>query len=150
MLWNIGSEEYPQADRFSIITRGLRETVDYYLQADKKVVLMIDVPEMPFMPAHCINRAKHLQGHACTVPREVYLQRQKSMRDFIANELLGRKDLYIYDPINVFCDSKVCRMQSDNHYLYRDSNHLSIFGANAVAWDLRNFIAANHIIKLQN
>ena len=153
MLLNVKSVTHQadtRGDRFAMISKSLQETVDYYLLANKKVVLILDVPEFPFMPAHCINRSNLLQAKTCTIPIDVYLQRQKSMRDFVSSELQGRKNVFVYDPINVFCDQKECKIKSDDHFLYRDSNHLSIYGSNAMTRDLRIFIATNDIIKLKH
>lgn len=103
---------------------------------------MLDAPELPFMPAHCIERP-WLALRDCTVPRTSYVDRQRSIREFVKTELLGRQGFLNYDPIGVFCDDQVCRMRKDNRFLYRDSNHLSIHGSRAVADDLRHFIEAH-------
>jgi hypothetical protein len=139
MLWNIGSLD-PQPTRFASITTSLGRTVDFYLKAGKQVVLMLDAPELPFMPAHCIERGRLLQPRDCTVPRKTYLERQHTMREFVQAELSGRRGFRVYDPIGVFCDDEVCRMRKDGRFLYRDSNHLSIHGSRLVADDLRRFI----------
>jgi peptidoglycan/LPS O-acetylase OafA/YrhL len=139
MLWNVESIE-PQPNRFSAVTKSLSYTLDFYRKAGKQVVLMLDAPEFPFMPAHCIERRAWLQSRDCAVPRASYLERQRSMREFIQTELSNWPDLLIFDPINVFCDEKVCRMRKDDRFLYRDSNHLSIYGSYVVANDLRRVI----------
>ncbi len=142
MLWNIGSVE-PQPTRFAAITTTLASTVDFYLKAGKQVVLVLDAPELPLMPAHCIERGSWLQPGDCTVPRSSYLERQKSIREFVQAELSGRPGFLTYDPIGVFCDDRVCHMRKDGHFLYRDSNHLSIHGSQLVANDLRRFIESH-------
>lgn len=144
VLWNIGAVE-PQPTRFAAITTRLGTTADFYLKAGKQVVLMLDVPELPFMPAHCIERGNLLQQLNCTVPRETYLERQRSMREFVQAELSGRQGFRVYDPIGVFCDDEVCRMRKDGRFLYRDSNHLSIHGSRLVADDLRRFIESRGV-----
>jgi peptidoglycan/LPS O-acetylase OafA/YrhL len=139
MLWNVESVE-PQSNRFAAVTTNLAHTVDFYLMAGKQVVLMLDPPEFPFMPAHCIERGAGLQPRDCTVLRASYVERQRSMREFVQTELSGRRGFLTYDPIGVFCDDQVCRMRKDDRFLYRDSNHLSIHGSRVVADDLRRFI----------
>ncbi|WP_319245065.1 acyltransferase family protein [uncultured Propionivibrio sp.] len=139
MLWNVESVD-SQPNRFAAVTTSLARTVDFYLKAGKQVVLMLDAPELPFMPAHCIERGDWLQPRDCTVPRTSYLERQRSMREFVQTELAGRRGFFTYDPIGVFCDDRVCRMRKDGRFLYRDSNHLSIHGSQLVAEDLRRFV----------
>ncbi len=139
ILWNVDSVD-SQPSRFAAVTTSLARTVDFYLKAGKQVVLMIDAPELPFMPAHCIERGDWLQPRDCTVPRASYLERQSSMREFVQTELAGRRGFLTYDPIGVFCDKRVCRMRKDGRFLYRDSNHLSIYGSRLVADDLRRFV----------
>ena len=92
------------------------------------------------MPAHCIERGGWSQPRDCTVSRASYLERQRSMRAFVQSELAGRPGFLSYDPIDVFCDDRVCRMRKDGRFLYRDSNHLSIHGSRVVANDLRRFV----------
>lgn len=139
MLWNIDSVE-SQPTRLASITTNLGRTVDFYLKAGKKVVLMMDAPELPFMPAHCIERGNSLQPRDCIVPRKTYLARQRTMREFVQTQLSGRRGFVVFDPIGVFCDDEVCHMRKDGRFLYRDSNHLSIHGSRLVADDLRRFI----------
>ena len=139
MLWNVESVE-PQPNRLSAVTKSLSQTVDFYRIAGKQVVLMLDAPEFPFMPAHCIERRAWLQPRDCAVPRASYVERQRSMREFIQAELSDWPSLLIFDPIGVFCNEEVCQMRKDGRFLYRDSNHLSIYGSLVVANDLRRFI----------
>lgn len=139
MLWNVESVE-PQPNRFAAVTTSLAQTVDFYLKAGKQVVLILDAPELPFMPAHCLERGAGLEPRDCTVPRASYVERQRSMREYVQTELSSRPGFLTYDPIGIFCDDQVCRMRKDDRFLYRDSNHLSIHGSRAVADDLRRFI----------
>lgn len=139
MLWNVGSVD-PQPTRFAAVTTTLARTVDFYLKAGKQVVLMLDAPELPFMPAHCMGRGDWLQPRDCTLPRATYLERQRSMREFLQVELSGLRGVRIYDPIGVFCSDGPCSMTKDGRFLYRDSNHLSIHGSRLVADDLRRFM----------
>jgi peptidoglycan/LPS O-acetylase OafA/YrhL len=145
MLWNVESVE-PFADRFAAVSRSLKTTVEYYLKAGKQVVLMLDAPELPFMPSHCIDRGDYLRPQNCTISKVVYLQRQQSIRAFIQMELAGKKNFFLYDPAAIFCDDKECRIRTGERFLYRDSNHLSVYGSRKVGDDLRKFVSDHNLL----
>jgi peptidoglycan/LPS O-acetylase OafA/YrhL len=145
-LWNVSSVD-PQPSRFEAVSSSLVRTVDFYLNAGKQVVLMLDVPESPLMPAHCIGRGSLLQPRDCTIPREVYLERQHSLRELVQAELSGRRGFHLYDPIDVFCSDGLCRIKKDGSFLYRDSNHLSIHGSRLVAEDMQRFIEDRGLLR---
>jgi len=42
----------------------------------------------------------------------------------------------VYDPTSLICDAAVCRFESTDVLLYRDSNHLTMTGSEHVAADL--------------
>ena len=145
MLWNVSSSSAVNLDRFQSVTKSLGETVDYYLRANKKVVLMLDVPEMPFMPAYCVGRMNLIQTPVCAISEETYLKRQESMRNFIASEFKSKKNIFIYDPLRVFCENGTCNMRVGNKYLFRDSNHLSLWGATKMGRDFYDFFKDNNL-----
>ncbi len=139
ILWNVDSIEH-RSNRFDMVSQSLQRTVEKLLKEEKQVVLMLDAPELPFMPAHCIDRGKNLNSQECFVPLDSYMQRQQSMRNFIQSNLMGKAGFWVYDPKDVFCEDGKCSMQKGDRFLYRDSNHLSIYGSAQVGMGLATFM----------
>jgi len=118
----------------TIFFDGLSETIGTLLWAGKRVVLMIDIPELDFSPARCHQRP--LQGLLappealrCTLPQAAYLERNQAFREMVAVLQKRYPALLVYDPRNVFCDGIACAAVNDGQPLYRDQDHLSVSGS---------------------
>jgi len=146
ILWNVDAIEH-RSNRFDMVSQSLQRTVEKLLKEGKQVVLMLDAPELPFMPAHCIDRGKNLQSQVCFVRLDSYMKRQESMRNFIQTNLIGKNGFWLYDPMDVFCEDSKCHMQKGDRFLYRDSNHLSIYGSDQVGMSLASFMRNRKLVQ---
>ena len=109
-----------------VFEAGLIRTVDYLQNKGIEVVLAIDIPELEFMPEHCLSKRV-----SCEFNRAGVLQRQRIHRD-VLKEIAARFDgVRIFDSLNIFCgdNSEKCTILKDGRTLYRDSHHLSHYGS---------------------
>ncbi|NRB11351.1 MAG: acyltransferase [Rickettsiaceae bacterium] len=125
---------------------GYVEMIKLLASNGKKVIFVIDVPELGFEPKTCINRGINLstkQIHSCKVARDLVDERQKEYRQLIAEIKRQAPSLLIYDPINVFCDENYCHAKKGNKIYYVDNNHLSIFGSELLIKDFKEWFDKN-------
>ena len=104
---------------------GLKRLVSNLSSKGKKVFLFDDVPSFSFDPRLCKEKS---DGH-CSEKRE-FLKSRYATYIYKLREIERSDDkvsiLYAY---NTFCDELSCAMKSGGRLLYRDSNHLSIYGS---------------------
>lgn len=114
---------------------GLRSTVQGLLAAGKKVVLVVDVPELPFNPNYCLFQPRlRLVSPVCRVPVEQVLQRQQALRALIADIAALSPRVTVADPLPAMCPNGFCGIErSSQTSNYRDSHHLSVGGSATVA-----------------
>ena len=128
----------PGISKTVVFERGLSDTISRLEGSGKHVVLFIDVPELDFQPQSCIdNRPVHLPGaHVrtpCGVERSRVMSRQAVYRQLIARLERAHPTLRTFDPIPYLCDARLCYALQGDRFLYRDSNHLSVFGSEYLA-----------------
>jgi peptidoglycan/LPS O-acetylase OafA/YrhL len=142
-------ENLPPADLFrtiggnetnaAAIGPALRETINLLRSREKKVGLILQVPELGFRVDQCTGRPFSLaHGPArvpCVIPRAQVMARQSAYRSLIT-AVQGESHLAVYDPVPALCDDVSCYAVADGHVLYFDDNHLGVFGS---SWALRGF-----------
>ncbi len=105
-----------------------RETYRRLLAAGKRVIVMEDVPILPFDPRTCIKRAGVASSATttpCAIPRAAWDQeiagheqvRRQLEREFPAIAWFRASD--------ALCDERACRAMIGGRLMYRDNNHLS-------------------------
>lgn len=100
----------------------------------KRVIVFVDVPELPFFPLDCIKGRPDFE-----ISLQSVLKRQHEHRESLDRLKKDFPSIYIYDPINLFCDDKTCNYKKKEKILYRDSHHLTfdgsdIYGKNFLHW----------------
>jgi len=121
----ISSDKILSNDRREIFFFGLSETIRKLIDNNKKVYLLIDVPELPFFPVNCI---KGFEGK-CQVPFNEVFERQSQQRKVFKKLEQIFPEIKIFDPIDLFCNNNICSIKKDGRILYSDSHHLSLFGS---------------------
>jgi peptidoglycan/LPS O-acetylase OafA/YrhL len=115
-------------------TRALRHTI-FSLQANgKRVVFVHQVPEFGFYPPFCGRRPIPLnewqeEKDRCFLDRGLVNKRQQEYRQLFDAVKVAFPNLWIMDPLPVFCNTARCSLQSGPTYFYRDNNHLNLDGA---------------------
>ena len=131
--WFVSStEEAPQGA--SIFSVGLERTLARITKNGTRVCVVLDVPELAFpVPfAQLTARQRGLDEKFLTLSREEALAGQAAVeRDVRA--LATRYPVDIADPKDTLCASGRCLIGDGEVSYYRDTNHLTVFGAKLVA-----------------
>jgi peptidoglycan/LPS O-acetylase OafA/YrhL len=114
---------------------GLERSINDFIAAGKRVILVVGVPEIGFMPEEClIGRPFGLREvrSPCAVSRAAVDHRTLRYRR-VTGALAARiPTLEVFDAESIFCDAAVCHAQRGNRLLYQDGNHLSLLGSRMV------------------
>ncbi len=122
---------------------GLDRTVSTLIAAGKRVAVVLDVPELPFLPRDCIGRPLQLRRPACEINRAEVLERQTSMRRIVERVSQRHRGLQVIDSLDALC-SETCSATRGDVLVYRDSHHLSRRGSEPVAELLSGMIDRQH------
>jgi hypothetical protein len=107
------------------------------LDSGKEVFITDDVPNFPFDPQKCKGkRWLSTTDPSCTISQDLmtkhpYVEMLKS--------LVQQEPRLKFIPTQQYlCDGKDCSMAKDEKLLYRDFNHLNIYGSKYVGARLAN------------
>ncbi len=125
---SISSTTNPHLHREALFQMGLDKAIEKLVATDKKIILLLDIPELPFLPKDCVKK-----GTECSVSMPEVLRRQAVHRSML--KIIHEKypSLAIFDPTALFCDSRQCEFKKNDIILYRDSHHLTLDGSNVYA-----------------
>jgi peptidoglycan/LPS O-acetylase OafA/YrhL len=109
-----------------VFEAGLRRTTNYLRSKGIAVVLLIDIPELKFMPKDCLRNKVSCEFNHIDVTT-----RQKVHRDLLSKISRDTEGVRVFDSLSVFCANNEdrCSVLKDGRTLYRDSHHLSHFGS---------------------
>jgi peptidoglycan/LPS O-acetylase OafA/YrhL len=118
-----------------LLYQGLDRAIAALERAGKRVVVVLDIPELPFVPRACLARSALLPPAltACELPVSVVQRRQLGPRQLVAKLTQAHPALLVFDPLETLCTAGTCRIQRDGHLVYRDSHHLSAWGSQQLA-----------------
>jgi peptidoglycan/LPS O-acetylase OafA/YrhL len=120
-------------DKYKVYEIGMRETLTRMFKANKKVLFVIDVPELGFNPRTCfVTRPIVISSKIrmpCAVARSDYDLRSSKFKDMIYSIAKDFPELIVYDPTNDFCDTNYCYATNDGIPLYNDFDHLNGYGS---------------------
>jgi peptidoglycan/LPS O-acetylase OafA/YrhL len=107
-----------------------------------RVVLALDVPQLPYDVRLCIQRP--LVGRLQNCVTDARSQRA-ARSQFLAGLDVIRSwhNLPLFDPLGVFCGTRYCDLAPGGHALLRDSGHLSVTGSMIVGSKFRTWAAAH-------
>ncbi len=120
-----------------VYEEALRETLVRLTAKGKRVILVLDNPNLRFSPRSCIqNRPIRLDNTVrtpCAISREEFDGRNKIYRALVKKVSREIPHVQIFDAGSKFCDDQWCSAIKDGKLLYRDSSHLSVAGSEYVA-----------------
>ena len=121
-------------DKYKVFEIGMRETLTRLFKAHKKVLFVIDVPELGFDPKTCFDSRPLVISSKkrilCSVSRSVYDNRSSKFKNMIYSIAKDFPELIVYDPTNDFCDAHDCYASIEGIPLYADVDHLNGYGSN--------------------
>lgn len=129
---NLQNESHlPQSE---LVKKGLIRTLQKINALHKKIIFVRDTPYISEdFRDYCIQRGdSEAKSGDCTISRAFYEEQRTKEVDIINAIRLSLPNVYIFDPINLFCDESICFLVKDGRSLYRDHHHLSEFGSNMI------------------
>ncbi len=123
---------------------GLEQSIRTFIESGKRVVLVIGVPELGFLPDEClIGRPFGLRTIRipCGVSRIAVEHRNHEYRALVRRVSARIPELEIVDAAAVFCDGALCHARRNGTLLYQDGNHLTLSGSRLVVAQLRAQLA---------
>ena len=129
-------------DPWQVFETGMRDTLRRLSALpDKKIIFVLDVPELGIDARECATPLRTVQILAtdfgtggwhynnCVVPREAFDARVARFHSLVRHVLAEFPDVILFDPTNLFCDDTQCYGTIGDQRLYRDADHLSEFGS---------------------
>jgi peptidoglycan/LPS O-acetylase OafA/YrhL len=134
----------PSPDKVGLFYSGLEMAVTALEQKGKSVVIVIDVPELPFFPRDCIRQSLFLGvNQPCKLPKSMALESQKNLRAMLGKLTMAHTGVRLYDSFNQFCGQENCNFENNDMLFYRDSDHLSLRGSIYFAKYFLNWMSKN-------
>ena len=102
-------------------------TVEWLVDQDIHVVLVMDIPFYPFDPSQCLYY-RDLDERQCDQDVSIHLDQQKEYQQLFTR-LAEHPAIELINLSDLFCTDDSCSMTKDGTMLYRDFNHLNWEGA---------------------
>lgn len=129
-IFHMSIPEREGSSRLDVLEAGLGNTVDALLAANRRVLIIADVPELPFFPKDCLVRPlRPVQRSSCAVAQTEVSVRQQHVREKLAEVMSSRPSVRLLDPLPGLCREGQCLAINEGVMLYRDSHHLSVRGS---------------------
>lgn len=126
--------------------QGIRQTLTALVESGKKVIFVLNNPELTFDPRRCLRRSfawTNQFKHSCAITLEEFLARNDTYRNLMSSILAEYPQVKVFDMAQYLCDAAYCHAEKDGILLYRDGNHLSEAGARLMAPHLYKNIFSN-------
>jgi peptidoglycan/LPS O-acetylase OafA/YrhL len=126
-----------------IFVEGYRRSISAFLEAGKRVVFVIDFPELGYHPAGCVYARPFSFGgikEDCFVEKARVQQRQKEYVEAVQGLVKEFPELLVFDAMVPLCDEKGCYGMRDGHILYYDGHHIGRYGSELVGAALSKFL----------
>ncbi len=137
---------WPGARPPEVMRRGLELTIRTLQASGKRVVLVLDLPELPFLPKDCIPRPlSRFFARQCVLPRSMVDARQAASRAMLRDVAADLPGTLLFDLTAQLCDPSACRFETGDTLLYHDSSHLTATGSDLMARALLQFLAAHPV-----
>ncbi len=133
------------SDNYQIFEIAMRATIKRLLSKNKKIIFVLDNPELGFDPKSCLDsrplRLTNSVKSPCGISRQYFDDRNREYRKLVFSVLKDFPTVDIFDAAAELCDEKLCWAMRDGKMLYRDDDHLSVQGSNFIAQKLAKLIS---------
>ncbi len=122
----------------------LSATVKYFIDNNKEVILVTDVPNFTRDMTTCfLVRKSKKNDFSCIEKNSTFkIHHQKLLKVFNQIKLNNNK-VKIIDTFKLFCQDESCQTIQDEQLLFRDNNHLNIAGSIYIA---KNIYSTNRVL----
>ena len=123
------------ADKSKVFEIGMRKTLNAMVGKNKKVIFVLDTPELNFDPNKCQNSRplSTKRSFNCVISRAEFDQRHRDYRNLVFKILKDYPSVVVFDPSAYLCDELHCRFKEGASVLFGDMNHLSASGSDFMA-----------------
>lgn len=132
MHWSGRLKQFPRDKGFQ---ESVRKSISLLRQAGKTVFLVDDVPKFSFPPEICKFTFSEITSTHCVMSKnEVFNYEKKYVPtlEYLAME----NNVRLINLRNLFCDDLSCTMLKNDFLMYRDDNHLNIYGSQYVGKEI--------------
>ncbi|TYQ20586.1 UNVERIFIED_CONTAM: acyltransferase-like protein [Acetobacter peroxydans] len=120
-----------------VMENGFRRTIQKLEQANKKIIIVLDNPFLPYNPTACVGRNIVMlkNGDKCSFPRQMWenIPAYNWYKNIVETSSTSNNNIYYYDTSKYLCDNKYCYISKNGNILYKDTNHLSLYGSLYIA-----------------
>ena len=112
----------------------MRDTLARLSSHVPKIIVVLDVPELPFDPSYCVDRPFHRgAGRGRCAFSKVEPDKQLALYEAdLRGAAEGLPNVSFFNPADVLCEADSCFAVRDANLLYDDRHHLSRHGAHLV------------------
>ena len=114
------------------ILESIENFINEIFKLIKEIFIVFPTPEMgweiPKNLARIMYFKNKIDQNTLSISKEVYMDRNKKIIKFF-NTIKEKYNLNIINPINIFCDQKICVSHINNKPLFFDDDHMSEFGS---------------------
>jgi len=117
--------------RKSEVEFDILATVNALLEANKRVVIVLSVPEPAWHVPNRLARATLVNTSASdkvTTLKLRHIERDKDIRNLVA-KLAPLDNVSIIDPVDIFCGTNRCFHTANQNSIYADDDHLNSKGS---------------------
>lgn len=119
-------------EQLAVVEEAFRATFDRLEVANKRIIYILDFPELPLDPHACVRSLPWITPN-CLVDASQPLTLRKTQVDFIAKLARNYPNVKIVDPFEALCRNGSCPVIVADKSLYIDDSHLSRDGSAFVA-----------------
>lgn len=114
----------------AMLAEGLHNQLKYFQDHGQRVLVLGPTPELRQSGTDCMFRAEIYKQprDTCAMPRSDVDRRRRETVEVLRRAASQFINARFVDPIDVFCDAKLCHTFDENGLLYFDDNHLSGVG----------------------
>ncbi|MEY4910538.1 MAG: hypothetical protein RL761_201, partial [Pseudomonadota bacterium] len=131
-------------DYTDVFSDAMTRTLSMLTNANKKIIFMVDAPEMGFAPETCVDvrpfKLIENKKSTCGISREIFDKRNASYLKIIATHAQAFPKVKFLYPSKHLCDDQFCYAKKDGVIFYRDDDHLSYQGGLRMGQLLENDI----------
>jgi peptidoglycan/LPS O-acetylase OafA/YrhL len=121
----------PATDNLATYRRAMVTTLAALQRAGKRVILVIDSPEIGMEPRACVRQQPAPDN--CGLPTSSYQDRARRYLQVTADVLRQFPAIQVWDLPRLLCDDRICLARRGEDVRYRDADHLSVRGSQWVA-----------------
>ena len=125
-FWGLWVENQP------VTIRELNLTVRKLLASGKLVYLANDIPDFHFDPSACQRKGIMAQSIKCSAPLSDIRETRSKIDNVISSVIADNPSVQFINTYDSLCFSDSCFMAINGKILYRDRNHLNIYGSKYV------------------